>query len=82
MEKLKNYEYMQLEGMPYVIAPNGTQWVFARTTKTWVPASGTDDWDATYISKQAFDDIFTDEVPDLPEEATTPAVKAAPTKVK
>jgi hypothetical protein len=82
LKRRDNYEYMHLDGMPFVIAPNGTQWVFSRTKKRWVPAREGDDWDAVYMSEQGFKDIFTDDVPDLPEEATTPAVKPAPIRVK
>jgi hypothetical protein len=68
MIKRDDCKYMVLDGMPYVIAPDKRNWVFARSTKTWVLA-GSDDWDVVYPNWETYwEDLFA-ELPELPEGA-------------
>jgi len=70
-------EYLTIDGMPFIVAPDKRNWVFARTTKTWVLA-GSDDWDAVYPNWGSYwEDLFA-ELPELPEGAITEPTKPEP----
>jgi hypothetical protein len=73
MIKKPGYQYLTQDGMPFVVTPDKKNWVFARTTKAWEPA-GTDDFDAVYPNWDTYwEDLFQD-LPELPDEATTKSV--------
>jgi hypothetical protein len=70
MIKRDDCQYLVLDGMPFIVAPDKRNWVFARTTKSWVLADS-DDWDAVYLNDDSdWEDLFS-ELPELPEGAIT-----------
>jgi hypothetical protein len=54
--------------MPYVVGADGREWIFATRTKTWVPPSGNDSWNAVYPNYRGWWQDFAD-LPELPEGA-------------
>ena len=68
MIKRDDCQYLVLDGMPFIVAPDKRNWVFARTSKSWVLA-GSDDWDAVYPNWDSYwEDLFA-KLPELPEGA-------------
>jgi hypothetical protein len=68
MIKRNDCKYLTLDGMPFVVTPDKKNWVFARTTKKWVPY-GTDDFDAVFPNWDSWwEDMFA-ALPELPEGA-------------
>lgn len=66
MVRKKGYEYMVLDGMPVVKTPK-KMWVFARSTKDWMPLPPKEEWNVTYPNFNGYWDVLFKDLPEPPE---------------